>query len=283
MKRNFFYLLLLFCLATSCTKDDGGNGVKAVFSYVADGYMVNFTNFSNGAKTYEWDFGDGSGETSTLKAPQHVFKQKGDFLVSLTAVNGETRSTFIDTVSIIGPNIKVDGDFTDWQYVDYSYTNPDDFAGAVRAVKTFASSSDIFFLLEGTDAMNVELFDMYVDADNNPATGFATWMYPAGSGADFLLEGPPVVPGWGSVYTHTGDPSAFSWNAVLSFDETMAFSTIKSEGGKKIMEFSIKKSALAPSGRSINFAFIELTSGWAENGKIPVSALADSKFINVPL
>lgn len=59
------------------------------------------------------------------KTPQHIFNKKGNFLVSLTAKNGAETSTFIGTVSIIGPNIKIDGDFSDWQYVDYAFTNPD--------------------------------------------------------------------------------------------------------------------------------------------------------------
>src|SRR5690349_8885374 len=103
-------------LILSCDKEDGDNGTKAVFSYVADGFVVNFTNFSTEATEYLWDFGDGTGETSTRKSPQYVFKAKGDYLVSLTAKNGDLTSTFIDTVTIIGPNIKIDSDFTDWEH-----------------------------------------------------------------------------------------------------------------------------------------------------------------------
>lgn len=284
MKRNIylFGMLVLMVAGSSCKKEETGSGLKSVFSYVADGYKVNFTNFSTGAKEYLWDFGDGSGETSTAKAPQHVFTRKGDFLVSLTAKNGAETSTFVDTVSIVGPNIRIDGDFTDWEYVAYTYENPEGFAGSVRAVKTFASSDMINFYFEGNASMNMEIIDLYIDADNNPATGFATWLYPAGSGADFLCEGSPVG-GWGDVFAHVGPGTGFSWTPAASFADAASFSTLSTVAGKKIIEFSIKKSALGTTSNFINFCLIESTSGWAEVGKIPESQLPGSKFIAIPL
>lgn len=285
MRRNFYLVTVTLCVALvmgSCKKDDGGSGLKAVFSYVADGYKVNFTNFSSNAKTYSWDFGDGTVDTSGSKSPQHIFTAKGDFLVTLTASDGAGTSSFTDTVTIIGPNIKIDNDLTDWQYVGYSHENGADYPGTIRAVKTFAGPSDIFIYMEGTADMKLELFDMYVNADNDAATGFSTWMYPAGSGADFLVEGPATYPSWGSVFAHSGDPSAFSFTPVAGFDEAMSFSAITTVGGKNVMEFSIKKSILNANAGAVNFAFIELSSGWAELGKIPESGTPESAFIRVP-
>ncbi len=286
MKRNLIYLFAMLAVtlgSNSCKKENTASGLKAVFSYVADGFKVNFTNFSANAKDYVWDFGDGSGDTSTKKTPQHVFTKKGDFLVSLTAKNGTETSTFIDTVSIIGPNIKIDGDFSDWQYVDYTYVNAVAAGGNLLAVKAFASSQVINFYLEGTTDMKIELFDMYIDADNNPATGFSTFLYPAGSGADFLCEGPPVNPGFGSVFAHSGPPSGFTFDPVANFDDVMNFSIITTANGKNIMEFSIKKSALGNPKNFINFCFIELTSGYADVGEIPETQTPTSKFIAIPL
>jgi len=284
MRNNIIYLGLLLVLVfgeSSCKKDDTGSGTKAVFSYVADGYKVNFTNFSTNATAYSWDFGDQSGVTSTSKAPQHIFTKKGDFLVTLTATNGTESSEFKDTVSIIGPNIKIDGDFTDWQYVDYTYVNPPAYPGNLLAVKTFASSNLINFYLEGTADMKIELFDMYLDADNDPATGFSTFLYPAGSGADFLCEGSPL--GSGDLFKHSGPPSGFTFAPVASFAEAMQFSTIQTVSGKKVIDFSIKKSSLGTVKNFVNFCFIELTSGYAEVGKIPEAQTATSKFIAIPL
>lgn len=285
MKRNIIYIcagLAVMLFSPSCKKEKGGSGLKAVFSYVADGYKVNFTNFSTNATEYTWDFGDGSAVGSTSRTPQHIFTKKGDFLVSLTAKSGTETNVFKDTVSIIGPNIKIDGDFSDWQYVAFTYENPASYVSSIRNIKTFASSDAIYFYVEGTADMKMEIIDIYMDADNNPATGFNTWYYPLGSGADFLLEGSPVD-GWGDVLKHSGLPTAFSWASVASFADAMKFSTLSTSGGKNTMEFSVKKSVLGVTKNFVNFGLVESTSGWAEVGQISEAKTATSKFIAVPL
>jgi PKD repeat protein len=285
MKRNIIYTVALFAIVMligSCKKESNDNGLKAVFSYVADGYKITFTNFSASATAYEWDFGDGTGAKSTSKAPQYIFKKKGDFLVSLTAKNGAETSVFKDTVSVIGPNIKVDGDYTDWEYVPFTHDNGDAYTGTVKKIKTFASSDAIYFYLEGGADMKMEIIDIYMDADNNPATGFATWYYPLGSGADFLIEGSPVG-GWGDIFAHSGPPTAFSWTPVASFADAMKFSSLTTTGGKNRIEFSIKRSALGTTRNFVNFGLVESTSGWAEVGQIPEAKKATSKFAIVPL
>lgn len=93
---------------------------------------------------------------------------------------------------LLAPNIKIDGDFTYGQYVEYSHVNDESYVGTMRAIKTFASSDAINFYVEGNADMNTEIMEMYLDGDNNAATGFATWIYPAGSGVGFLCEGSPV-------------------------------------------------------------------------------------------
>lgn len=282
-KYNYWWVMLLLISAAACKKDNDNGNLKSVFSYVADGFRVTFTNFSSGAKEYHWDFGDRLGDSSTLKSPQHIFSHKGDFLVTLTAKNAGQINTFTDTVSIIGPNIKIDGDFTDWEYVEYLHQNEEDFPGTIRAIKAFATSQDINFYVEGTTDMKLDLIDMYIDADNNTATGFSSWDYPGGSGTEYLLEGPAISPGWGAGYIHSGEPTAWSFSSVFTFDGEMNFSAIKTQGGKNIIEFSIRKSALNNPKNFINIALIEMNSGWTGIGRIPKNETPESKFIVVPL
>ena len=285
MKRNFIFLIgmaVLMLLTAACKKDEGGSGTKAVFSYVADGFKVNFTNFSSNATEYHWEFNDGSNETSDKKSPQHIFRSKGDFLVTLTARNGTEESVFTDTVSIIGPNIKIDGDFTDWEYVGYTHENTGTSGGSITAIKTFASTTHINFLLEGTSDMNLEIIDLYLDADNNPATGFSTWQYPLGSGADFLFEG-SLVGAWGDLFAHAGAPADFSFNPVAPFADVINTSALRTTAGKKIIEFSIKRDRLGTTRNFVNFALIEMTAGWAQVGSIPVNITAESVFGKIVL
>ncbi len=66
-------------------------GPKPDFSPVyncANPLSVTFTNLTGGATDYLWDFGDNT--TSTLATPTHVFPNRGDFTVVLTASNSLT-------------------------------------------------------------------------------------------------------------------------------------------------------------------------------------------------
>ncbi len=52
----------------------------------ATGETLTFTNTSENATEYSWDFGDGT--TSTEENPMHVYQEEGTYLVTLSAVNG---------------------------------------------------------------------------------------------------------------------------------------------------------------------------------------------------
>lgn len=285
MKNNkwiFLSISLAIFFAVSCKKDDSTSGLKAVFSYITDGYKVNFTNFSTDAVEYSWDFGDQT-EGSTLSNPTHVFTSKGQFLVTLEATNlvGET-SSFTDTVLILGPNIKIDGDFTDWTYVGYNHVNEEGTGGSITGVKTFASSGYLNFYVEGTSDFAMDVVDIYLDSDNDGETGLKSWMYPAGSGADFLFEG-SVSGAWGDVYQHVGPGNDWNWNAVYSFSDVIQFSSFKNVDGKKIIEFAIQRSALGTLSGYVNFAIVESNTGWTEVGAIPADQTPESAFAKIKL
>ena len=64
---------------------------KAVpdFTFAVNGndpYAIDFTNTSQNAVSYEWDFGDGSG-VSTEENPTHAFDAEGTYQVTLSATN----------------------------------------------------------------------------------------------------------------------------------------------------------------------------------------------------
>ena len=289
MKKNkciFLCLAISIFTITSCKKENAGSGTKAVFSYIADGFKVNFTNFSTNATEYKWDFGDQS-DTSSLSNPTHIFTSKGTFLVTLTAKNQEATSTFIDTVLISGPNVKIDGDFTDWTYVEYTHINESPTGGTLLAVKTFASSGYLNFYLEGNADFNLAVMDIYLDTDNNPETGLKSWMYPVASGADFLCEGNlnPTSPAesTGDVFAHVGPGNDWNWNAVSSFGSMIQFSKILNNNGKRAIEFSIKREGLGTMKKNVNFAIVESNSGWTEVGAIPADQTPESKFGTIAL
>ncbi|HMC97223.1 MAG TPA: PKD domain-containing protein [Flavobacteriales bacterium] len=64
---------------------------EASFNFMKQEYentvpSVHFENRSLGGRSYEWDFGDGT--TSTIAHPDHVYKKRGSYQVSLTVNNG---------------------------------------------------------------------------------------------------------------------------------------------------------------------------------------------------
>ncbi len=69
----------------------GTDGPTVAFSasnnLPATGEALTFTNTSENATEYFWDFGDGT--TSTEENPMHVYQEEGTYLVTLSAVNGE--------------------------------------------------------------------------------------------------------------------------------------------------------------------------------------------------
>lgn len=288
MKRNIIQLAgfaMVMLLIVSCKKEDDEGGTKAVFSYVADGFVVNFTNFSTGATEYLWEFGDGTTETSTRRSPQYVYRAKGDYLVSLTAKNGDLTSTFTDTVTIIGPNIKIDGDFTDWENVEYTIINEGTSGGTISAVKTFASRENLYFLLEGTEEMEFAVVQIYLDTDNNPGTGYPGWQYPAGSGADYKLEG-SITDGWGGLQVHSGNP-ADAWGGfsgdIASFPEVLNYSEIQKTGEKNVIEIAVKREYLGTLTGVLNFAIIEMSNTYTQIGAMPANQYPEAKYGVFPL
>ncbi|MEQ8358358.1 MAG: PKD domain-containing protein [Cytophagales bacterium] len=108
-----WYLILAvpFLMLTSCGDDDSGSGTPsgatvASFQSEVDSVnflLVRFTNFSQNATSYAWDFGDS--ETSTEENPEHQYAAAGTYTVTLTATgaNGTTSSKSND-VTVTDPN-----------------------------------------------------------------------------------------------------------------------------------------------------------------------------------
>ena len=76
----------------------------ASFSYVVDGLQVTFTNASENAVSYSWDFGDGTG-TSTDENPVYTYTEAGDYTVTLTATaaNDESDEESVDIYVGVNP------------------------------------------------------------------------------------------------------------------------------------------------------------------------------------
>jgi PKD repeat protein len=108
---SFFIIgVLSLVVLNSCKKDDDDdtqtqNPVASFqFEVNATNFLeVSFTNFSQNATSYIWDFGDG--ESSTEKDPTHTYATAGNYSVKLTAKNAASASAdFTQAITITEPN-----------------------------------------------------------------------------------------------------------------------------------------------------------------------------------
>jgi len=104
MKKDFLLstLFIGILLVNGCKKEPP----LALFSMDKVTYKmdetITFTNQSENAKDYIWDFGDG--KSSTDENPKHAYSSTGDFAIKLIATGGGGTDSITKTISIL-PNL----------------------------------------------------------------------------------------------------------------------------------------------------------------------------------
>lgn len=107
--RRTFMLLGAFALITfiSCKDDVPVPDPIASFQFAVsteNWKEVTFTNYSQNAESYSWNFGDG--QSSTDENPTHIFADAGNYTVTLTATNKDNVSKeFSETITITDPYV----------------------------------------------------------------------------------------------------------------------------------------------------------------------------------
>jgi PKD repeat protein len=102
-------LSLIALLAIDCKKEDSKSLPTACFEFTSTsidngddasaGEQIVFTNCSENADSYKWDFGDD--ETSTSKNPKHTFAESGSYTITLEATNGDGTKTTTQDIEVI--------------------------------------------------------------------------------------------------------------------------------------------------------------------------------------
>jgi len=72
--------------------------LMADFTYIIEDLNVQFSNLSQNADSYLWDFGDGY--FSILEHPDHVYDEEGDYEINLIATNVCSSDTAFKTIHI---------------------------------------------------------------------------------------------------------------------------------------------------------------------------------------
>tara|TARA_R110002049_G_scaffold264688_1_gene440826 strand:- start:43054 stop:43950 length:897 start_codon:yes stop_codon:yes gene_type:complete len=287
-KIKFFFCIIAVTLLAGCGSDDTSeseNDIVADFSFTSDGSTFTFTNLSQGATTYRWDFGDLYFYCEKENPVYSYTKAGGEINVTLTAMNDLGQEAHV-TKTIMAPeildiSIEIDGNFDDWESIDYLYEEPN--AVSMQRIKMWGKGDNVSVYLEGNTTMQMELVDMYINSDGNSSTGFLSWQWPEGSGGDFLFEGPLLSNSWGAFYQHTDPNGGWGWAAIAGSGANMYASGIVSvDAETNAIEFSIPKTQLGSLGSTIGFAFSELTIGWASVGNFP-TVTGTSKYVTYEL
>ncbi|MEP3838507.1 MAG: PKD domain-containing protein [Algibacter sp.] len=279
-----FYIIIVFQL-TSCGTDDSevnsDGGIVADFSFKNDNDLFTFTNLSEGATSYRWDFGDLSFYCEKENPTYRYTKVGGEIEVTLTAMNDEGQESYV-TKTITAPivlNVEIDinGGFEDWDEVPVLYEEAD--GVSVKKIKIWGKGDNVNVYLEGNTAMKMELVDIFINSDGNSSTGFLSWQWPNGSGADYLFEGPLLSNSWGGFYQHTDPAGGWGWAYLAGSGVNIESSGIVNlDATTNAIEFRIPKTQFGSLGSSIAFAFSEMTSGWAAVGSFP-KVTATSQFV----
>jgi PKD repeat protein len=110
MQKKWLYAMIISLLAFSCSEDEVPPVAIASFQFQVsptDFRVVNFTNFSQNAVSYSWNFGDGSA-ASTAKDPSHTYATEGTFTVVLTATGaGGDQATKEEQIVITDPDVEL--------------------------------------------------------------------------------------------------------------------------------------------------------------------------------
>lgn len=108
-KLSLMIAAIMVLTISSCKKDEEPPAPEtpvASFQFAigeTDFLEVSFTNYSQNATSYLWNFGDG--ETSTETDPVHTYAASGDYSVKLTASNSAgTSHDYVLSIIITDPN-----------------------------------------------------------------------------------------------------------------------------------------------------------------------------------
>lgn len=104
------FALLMMIFAVSCNNDDemdpttGDVVASFQFDISDDNFLeVSFTNFSQNATSYSWNFGDGN--NSSDESPTHVYAEAGAYTIALTATGSDgTTASKSESITLSDPD-----------------------------------------------------------------------------------------------------------------------------------------------------------------------------------
>lgn len=119
MKQSILFLAIVTFIFASCSKDNPSPVAKASFEISSEELFLEqeltFTNTSENATSFEWNFGDGT--ESNEKDPVHKYSTAGNFTITLKVDDSKTATKSVivhdaDRAVYFSNNIESDLDIT---------------------------------------------------------------------------------------------------------------------------------------------------------------------------
>lgn len=276
MKKINLIILIVASMAavnfSSCKKDSSKPIPFVFYSVSVDGATVTFTNESKGTATYEWDFGDGT--KSTDENPTHTYPGKGKYVPTLYATASDGTKAEASTVLHIAKTSSVkldDHSLADWDTVTHNVVMGGANSGNFIKAKYDYDGNYIYLYFEqNTTKDDGNIYDVYLDADNDITTGLITGDIPAGA-YEVLLEG-TVFDGWLDPFYFIGsDQQNFGNYQVQSISEFYKMGDVEQDGSVQKFEWAISRSKIKGlTGKGLRIGVQAAANDWsAEIGFSP--------------
>ena len=230
---------------SSCKKTSNNSEPFVLFSVQVNGATVSFVNKSEDAVSYEWDFGDGA--TSTEESPTHTYPGKGKYVPTLhatTAAGAKGEASTVLQIAKLSPIKLDDNTLSDWDTITHNVVLAESNSGNFIKAKYDYDGNYIYVYFEQKTTKTAgNIYDLYIDADNDVTTGLITGDIPGGA-YDVLLEG-TIFDGWLDPYYFIGaDQQSFGNYTAQSINEFYTVGTVQQSGGVQKFEFSISRSKI---------------------------------------